>query len=132
MANDKLGQRLKLELKHHRPGERVDIIIRFAEKADLSPLSRMTAQQRRLALRPLLERHAQVAYTPLIRYLEARGGSHFKTLWLSNSLSARVPVDLIEAIAARDDVQGLNLDATVQLPDQPKAGAARPRPHVRK
>lgn len=118
-ANDKYGQRLKMELRHASPGEQLDVIIRFTEKADLSPLSQMTAQQRRLALRPLLERHAQVTYGPLIRYLEAHGASHFKTLWLSNSLGVRVPVSLLPRIAERDDVQGINLDATVRLPDPP-------------
>ena len=126
VRGEKLGIRLQTAIEVLGPHDRIDVIVRLAHKADLSSLDEMTAEERRRAMRTLLERHAQSSQLALRSYLQAHDGRHLRSLWLSNALAVNVPAAVVRELAQRPDVESVVLDAKVRIPVSSHAIRSRP------
>lgn len=111
-----IGEPLREALGGLDPGEPVDVIVYFAAQADRSGLQALSPGERRVALPELLKKHAANSQSPIKTYLHSQGVTRFKTLWINNALAVTVPVRMVATLAARPEVERVDLDATVNLP----------------
>lgn len=111
-----IGEPLQGVLTANEPGEPVAVIIYFTAPADLTALQTMSAGQRRAALPVLLKKHAANSQSPIKTYLHAQGITQYKTLWINNALATIVPAELVALLAARSEVDRIDLDRTFNLP----------------
>ncbi|MCW8902963.1 hypothetical protein [Sedimenticola sp.] len=111
-----IGDPLRGILGDIEPEEDIAVIIYFSARADLADLQAMESEQRRTALPTLLIKHANRIQSPIKAYLRSQGVTRIKTLWINNSLAVTVPARMVATLAARPEVERIDLDAMVELP----------------
>ena len=111
-----IGESLRGILGDLEPEEDIAVIVYFSARADLADLQAMEPEQRRSTMPALLIKHANRIQSPIKAYLQSQGVIRFKTLWINNALAATVPARMIATLAARPEVERIDLDATVHLP----------------
>ena len=111
-----VSQSLSESLHGLRDEQRVSVIVRFTDRADLSELRGLPPAQRRALLPQILREHAEATQEPVKSYLRAQGVLQVRTLWINNALAASVPAGLIATLARQPGVERLDLDAQVPLP----------------
>jgi serine protease AprX len=116
---------LRDAIRDAAPNDKVDVIVRFANKADLRALKRLTKKKRKRAVIRALRRRADLDQNEARRLLRILGNKH-RTLWINNSIAARVPAHLVDDLAALPGVAKVKLDAVVQAFPHQSAGGAMP------
>jgi len=110
------------QIKKLQPDQRVPIIIRFKDKPELlsNLLSAKKITDRRLKRAHLirsLRENTGLSQQELRSYLGRQGFSTIKELWMINALAVEVPVSMIDDLSIRPEVEKVQLDAVVTVPE---------------
>jgi subtilisin family serine protease len=113
---------LRDKIKAMRADERVDVIVRCADKVDLRQFGERDRKLRRERLTSALKTRAGACERLLRAAL--RNGTQPTVLWAINGVAARVPVALVEPLAQLPGVESVALDAKVVKPAAAPASAS--------
>ena len=102
--------------------EQIDIIIDIKEKFDANSVRDSTAPVTGPALIRGLKETARQTQIPVLDVLKRHGITQFKQFWLSNKISATVPVSLISELKEMSAIGRLSLDVTVTMPKRLSSG----------
>jgi len=104
------------------PAETVPVIVRFAPPGTLgeAPADPAGRSGHRRSLLYALRARAEQSQSPLKSYLARELVPSVRTIWLNNSLAARVPASLVPGIALQPGVMEVGLDEVTRMePDSP-------------
>ncbi|GMU42373.1 MAG: S8 family serine peptidase [Xanthomonadales bacterium] len=92
-------------------GDKATVLVTLAEQAELANLARERhGDDRLIAAVARLRETANRSQAPLRAWLAARGVRH-RAYWVANFISLEADSELVQALAAREDVAAIDLDA---------------------
>jgi len=101
------------------PGQEIPVIVTFADKVDPQILGGMKDTEKRLRRFQIvksLREKAEATQATLGTMLKDRGVKNTRQLWMINALAAALPVQVIQEIAERPEVDHISLDQVVSAP----------------
>ncbi|MFO1493880.1 MAG: S8 family serine peptidase [Lysobacterales bacterium] len=99
---------------HAKGKASVLLVLRDALQVDMAVARRQGDDKLSTAV-TLLQQHAERTQAPLRAWLDARG-IHYRAFWVANFISIDADADTLSALAARDDLAAIELDAKLGLP----------------
>ena len=111
-----IGPQLQAVLQNDAGAKKVPVIITFTDRADISRFRGHSKRLRRQLISQSLRTRALRNRKPLQRFLQDRGATRFKPLWLVNALAVEIPAHLAGRIARLPNVAKVSLDYTLRLP----------------
>jgi len=111
-----VGPQLEAVLQNAADDEKVPVIITFTDRVDISRFSGHSKRLRRRLISESLRTRALRTRKPIRQFLQDRGATRFKSLWLVNALAVEIPARLADMIARFPGVAKVSLDYTFQLP----------------
>lgn len=121
-----IAPELESELGKRAPHEEVAVIVTLAGKVD-HRLYEVTDRSRRdTRLYRALKAKAAAAQVPHRAFLQGRGASRLRELWMINGLAVTARADVIRQLAARAGVENIRLDSILQAPAVTYGSAAPP------
>jgi bacillopeptidase F len=123
-AAAEIGPELAAILESASPGDRVAVIVELEDRFDLASVTSLVTKARRRNLVSGLRAQAARSEAPVRFFLESRGVTNSRSLWLIGSLAVRAPVEAVVELAGRPDVAEIRLDRMLSLPPpSPKVAA---------
>ena len=124
LATNKIDPGVQSQLGNLSSGESLTVIVTLRQQADLSA----PGLQNQQAIIGILQANAHVSQRAITAVLEAGRGqgrvSQVIPFWIFNGLSVTATADMIQELAARDDVRSITPDAIDILPvGNPSLGA---------
>jgi len=112
-----LSEGLSKTLENMTPDDSVDIIISLKTKANIqSIIKEKNPKFRRERLIRALRKNAKTTQARLSNLSTKVGVKNLKSIWLTNSIAATVPVSLLPYLLEIDEIDIIKLDAKVQGP----------------
>lgn len=103
-----------------QPGGMLTVIVTLKDQADLAAPGLQNRLDHQQAIIEKLQAHAQVSQRAILAVLEAGRGqgrvSQVIPFWIFNGLSVTATADMIQELAARDDVASITADAINVVP----------------
>ncbi len=115
VAGDKIAANVDAALKR---GERATVLVSLAEQADLKSIAtKRSGDDKLIAAVARLRETAARTQAPLRAFLDARKVA-YRSFWAANFIALKADADLVDALAARDDVAAIELETrlTVERP----------------
>lgn len=123
-----IGRELERRMASHGTHADTAVIIRFADSIDVAPFAvtdrRGRNNQLMLALKAQTARH-RARIEPMLVSL---GAERIKDLWIVDGVAATLPAVAVKQLAARDDIDTIDLDSLVQGGRPQRLPAPRARP----
>jgi serine protease AprX len=107
---------LETQLENISPNQMVSIIVTLNTRANTNAIKDKNKGQRRAKIIKEMHTHANLKQPIVIAFLKANGATDIKSLWITNSLAAKVPANLIRKLAKRPGVARVYMDATLSAP----------------
>lgn len=101
-------------LQTSEPDQEIEVLITFTGKADLKPFKELERSVRTEEIVKELKRKEETLEKPVREHLVAKKAKEMKSLWIANTMAARVKVKEVKELALQPGVESVKLDATVQ------------------
>jgi serine protease AprX len=132
-AGDKLDPELQAEMATLPPGQMTTAIVTMRDQADLSQVPGAGRAARQQGIIRALQAHANASQRQVQAFLRAREAqglvSQTTSFWVFNGLSVTAVPDVLQELAARDDVATITPDA-IQVTPVALQAAAAPEPNL--
>jgi len=116
---ERLAPELQTRLDAAAPDERIPVIVRFAERADLAGAKALARRDRRTRVATMLRAQSAESRRAVEALLREKGAAPVVPLWIINGLAVTAPADAIRALAQRPEVESVRLDVTLTAPPAP-------------
>jgi subtilisin family serine protease len=127
-ASTAISPRLDQRLKSLEPGGRVAVVVTMPAQPVVSPARGASPAERVRTVVTGLQRSSKTAQASIARALEQmqRQGrvADFESLWIADSLALEASASAVRALAARPDVQSVDLDQANVVPADVGTAAA--------
>lgn len=109
-----IGPELQAEMDRAQPGAELTVLVSLRDKVDLTRF-----EPGRASAGPLiraLRAKAEETQSPVLHLLHSRGTA-VRSFWIDNSIACRAGLPLIQELAARDDIEWIEFDVPIHLPE---------------
>jgi serine protease AprX len=106
---------LAREMARHAPGDRIPVIIQFADRVAIQAFELKDRRRRDTALLRALKAKSALSLPRLDALLAQHGADRRKILWVNNAIAVTLPVRAIDALARQGAVDRIEYDAVVTL-----------------
>ena len=107
---------LESQLENSSPSQMVSVIVTLKTRANTNAFKDKNKALRRAKIIKEMHNHANLKQPVILAFLKANGATDIKSLWITNSLAAKVPASLIRKLANRPGVARVYRDATLSAP----------------
>lgn len=111
-----LDRDLEAALAAAAPDDRLAVIVRLADRAEVRAPAGGDRRHRRRALVEALHARARASHPPLLRHLEARGATGLASLWTAHAVAASIRPAAVRELARRPEVASIRLDGALVAP----------------
>ena len=123
---DALDPQLQAVLQSRAANDKIPVIITLSDKADVTSVPKGAKHLRRAGLVRLLKSKAEKAQAPLKASLKSEGAERLVSLWIINGIAAKLRPATIKKLAARPDIESIQLDGTLTIPEVTYGASAPP------
>ncbi len=109
--------RLDAALRSAPPGDEIPVIVSISGKMDPTTFRDHDRGRRRRRMLRALRSHAHVTQGAVSAFLHRGGARRLAPLWIVNGMAVLARADVIQELAQRPDVERVDLDATVSVPE---------------
>ena len=106
------------------PGDEIAVLVRLADRLDVDSVAAPPGASRRHALVAALKNHADAVELPVRRFLDARAGAGWTSLWAIGGIATVLPAGSVIELAGLPSVAGVRLDRSFELGPPAPAVAA--------
>jgi bacillopeptidase F len=126
-AAGEIGRALRESLAGAAPTDELAVIVDFHDRFEVASIKRVRGRaERRTALVRELKRRSEESQAPVRDLLRARSVTDHTVLWAINGLAVAATPEVIRELAARPEVAGVRLDATVVFASATAVAKAEP------
>ena len=111
-----IGPNLRASLQGLNPGDEIAVIITLIDQVDVKSFRGENKRQRRAALNRALRDQADRSQRGLWKFFRQKRARKIIPLWIFNGMAVTLRAAIINELAARPEVQSIQLDGTVTLP----------------
>jgi bacillopeptidase F len=111
-----IGPNLRASLQGLNPGDEIAVIITLTDQVDVKSFRGENKRQRRTALNRALRDQADRSQRGLWKFFRQKRARKIIPLWIFNGMAVTLRAATINELAARPEVQSIQLDGTVTLP----------------
>jgi serine protease AprX len=111
-----ISPELQLSLQANAPHQEMSIIINLADRTNPGLIKEPDKHLRRFKIVQALKDKAERTQGSLRAFLEGRGSTRIKPLWITNAIAATVPSWVISELERLPEVESIELDAVIEAP----------------
>jgi len=97
-------------------GEEISVLVSLSDRVDVRQIKGRNKRDLRADLIRILKEKASGTQRPIRDFLELKGASKIKSLWLINAIAVTAPAGVIEELGSFSGVEEIRLDRTISVP----------------
>lgn len=98
------------------PDQEVSVIVTLTDKVDVSRFKETDEGRWRSELLEALRRKAEATQEPVRAFLESRGATRVRSLWLINGMAVTARVEVIRELTQQPGIERIRLDTALSVP----------------